>query len=95
MLELWLRVCLNKTYFVETENWKHCSKIIFKYVNSDVRPIFNKKLIKNEICGSMYSTWTVAACEEKKKKMRKRRNGNATQQTLEPNTHKIIKFTIS
>ena len=26
---------------LKTENWKHCSKIIFKYVNSIVRPIFN------------------------------------------------------
>ena len=26
---------------VEIENWKHCSKIIFKYVNSIVGPIFN------------------------------------------------------
>ena len=26
---------------VETENWKYCSKIIFKYVNSIVGPIFN------------------------------------------------------
>ena len=27
--------------FTETENWKHCSKIIFKYVNGTVKPIFN------------------------------------------------------
>ena len=26
---------------VETENWKHCNKIIFKCVNSIVGPIFN------------------------------------------------------
>ena len=26
---------------VETENWKYCSKIIFKCVNSTVGPIFN------------------------------------------------------
>ena len=25
-------------------NWKHCSKIIFKYVNSAVGPIFNEKV---------------------------------------------------
>ena len=30
--------------FVETENWKHCSKIIFKCVNSIVGPIFNEKV---------------------------------------------------
>ena len=38
-----LRVRLDRTYFAETENWKRCSKIIFKCVNSTVRPIFNKK----------------------------------------------------
>ena len=27
--------------FSETENWKYCSKIIFKCVNNIVRPIFN------------------------------------------------------
>ena len=33
------------------ENWKYCSKIIFKYVNSVVGPIFNKKkLLKSEVC---------------------------------------------
>ena len=33
--------------FADTENWnwKHCSKIIFKCVNSAVRPIFNEKKV--------------------------------------------------
>ena len=41
--------------FAETENWnwKHCSEIIFKYVNSIVGPIFNKKVAKK--C----NLWTV------------------------------------
>ena len=39
-----IRVCLDRTYFAETENWKHCSKIIFKYVNSAVELIFNEKV---------------------------------------------------
>ena len=26
---------------LKTENWKYCNKIIFKYVNSTVGPIFN------------------------------------------------------
>ena len=39
-----LRVHLDRTYFAETENWKHCSKIIFKYVNSTVRFIFKEKV---------------------------------------------------
>ena len=41
-----LRVCLDRTYFAETENWKHYSKIIFKCVNSVVGPIFNEKIVK-------------------------------------------------
>ena len=41
-----LLVCLDRTYFTETENWKHCSKIIFKCVNSTVGPIFNEKIVK-------------------------------------------------
>ena len=40
------RVCLDKTYFAEIENWKYCNKIIFKYVNSTVGPIFNEKIDK-------------------------------------------------
>ena len=39
-----LKVRLDRTYFAETENWKHCSKIIFKCMNSAVRPIFNEKI---------------------------------------------------
>ena len=39
-----LRVCLNIAYFAK--NWKHCSKIIFKYVNSVVKPIFNEKVVE-------------------------------------------------
>ena len=38
------KVCLDRTYFAETENRKYCSKIIFKFVNSVVRPIFNEKV---------------------------------------------------
>ena len=32
-------------YFAETKNWKYCSKIIFKCVNSTVRFIFNEKVV--------------------------------------------------
>ena len=35
-------MCLDTAYFVE--NWKYCSKIIFKCVNSAVEPIFNEKV---------------------------------------------------
>ena len=41
-----LRVCLDRTYFAETKNWKYYSIIIFKCVNSAVGPIFNKKIDK-------------------------------------------------
>ena len=43
-----LRVCLDRTYFAELKIycWNHCSKIIFKCVNSIVRPIFNEKVAK-------------------------------------------------
>ena len=46
LMRLDIRVCLDWTYCcwnwkLKTENWKHCSKIIFKCVNSNVRPIFN------------------------------------------------------
>ena len=53
------RVCLDRTYFVETENWKHCSKIIFKYVNSIMRPIFNEKIDKK---WSLWDLWIVHLC---------------------------------
>ena len=52
-----LRVCLDRTYFAETENWKHCSKIIFKLWIVLWDPFLMKKLIKNEICGSVNRAW--------------------------------------
>ena len=39
-------MCLDTAYFVE--NWKHCSKIIFKYVNSIVESIFNQSFGKKK-----------------------------------------------
>ena len=41
------RVRLDTTYFAK--NWKHCSKIIFKYVNSVMRPV-NSAWTVNEQC---------------------------------------------
>ena len=29
---------------LKTENWKYCSKIIFKCVNSTMEPVFNEKV---------------------------------------------------
>ena len=37
-------MCLDTVYFAE--NWKHCSKIILKRVNSAVWPIFNESFAK-------------------------------------------------
>ena len=38
---VWIELILLK---LKTKNLKHCSKIIFKYVNSTVGPIFNEKI---------------------------------------------------
>ena len=40
---VWIELILLK---LKTENLKHCSKIIFKCVNSTVGPIFNEKVDK-------------------------------------------------
>ena len=48
-LSITCRVYLDWTYCywkLKTENWKYCNKIIFKYMNSTVGPIFNKKFDK-------------------------------------------------
>ena len=37
---------------LKIENWKHCSKIIFKCVNSAVGPSFNDNFVENKVCGS-------------------------------------------
>ena len=42
---------MDRTYFTKIENWKYCSKIIFKYINN------NKKILKNGIYESIYSIW--------------------------------------
>ena len=94
--------------FAETENWnwKHCSEIIFKCVNSVVGPIFNKKVVKNVICGTVNSTYmhcsqltksTIAGWKKKKKEEnveKKRRRGFH----CKPNGHLIflvMEYTIS
>ena len=73
--------------FAETENWnwKYCSKIIFKCVNSAVEPIFNEKVVEK------WNLWLRKQCTDalftmqkstnaswtKKKKKRKLQNKNA------------------
>ena len=53
-----LRVCLDRTYFAETENRKHCNKIIFKCMNSAVGPIFNEKVTEK------WNLWVHKQCTD-------------------------------
>ena len=53
---VWIELILLK---LKTENWKHCNKIIFKCVNSTVRPIFNEKVEKK---WSLWDPWRVHLC---------------------------------
>ena len=39
-----------------SKNWKYCNKIIFKYVNSAVRLIFNESFVEKR---SLWVVWTV------------------------------------
>ena len=55
---VWVRVCLDRTYFAEIENWKYCSKIIFKCVNSTVGPIFNEKVTEK------WNLWVREQCTD-------------------------------
>ena len=41
---------------LKIENWKHCSKIIFKCVNSNVGPIFNIFFMNKVVVGPINST---------------------------------------
>ena len=38
----WFRIRSEIAYYCKTENWKHYYKIIFKCVNSALKPIFNE-----------------------------------------------------
>ena len=76
-------VCLDRIYFAKTENWKYCSKIIFKCVNSIVGSIFNENFAKK--C-NLWDPWTVHGCtvhywlsqkvrlKQKKRKLKTREN---------------------
>ena len=41
---------------LKIKNWKHCNKIIFKCVNSTVRPMFNKSFAEKR---GLWVLWTV------------------------------------
>ena len=51
-----LGVHLDTTYLLKTENWKHCSKIIFKCVNSAIEPIFNESFVEKR---DLWVLWTM------------------------------------
>ena len=71
---------MDRTYFVEIKNWKHCNKTIFKYVNSNVRLIFNEKIVEKWSLWA-YEQYTDALVHEapathvKKKKKLKGKHG--------------------
>ena len=46
---------LLRSVWIQLKTEKYCSKIILKYVNNTVKPIFNEKIAKNVICGFMNS----------------------------------------
>ena len=77
---VWIELILLK---LKIENWKHCSKIIFKYMNSTVGPIFNEKLIKSEVCGVCKQYTNILFTKERvnhygwKEKKKKKNWGNA------------------
>ena len=41
---------------LKAENWKYCSKIIFKYVNSAVGSIFNESFVEKK---GLWIPWTM------------------------------------
>ena len=79
---------------LKTENWKQCSKIIFKCVNSTVWLIFNIFFMNKVTVGLINSTATVLfvpsflqnAWNEKKKKKKKKRR-RQTQVSAESKRH--------
>ena len=53
-----LRVCLDRIYFAEIENWKYCNKIIFKCMNSAVGLILNEKVTEK------WNLWVHKQCTD-------------------------------
>ena len=92
--------------FTETENWnwKHCSEIIFKCVNSVVGPIFNKKVAKKcnlwdpeQYTYALFTVDKVNYCGLRKKKKEKKEEENVEKKRrrgfhCKPNGHVILKF---
>ena len=82
---------------LKIENWKYCSKIIFKCVNSAVWPIFNEKVAENWIVWvpwTMHRThWYTLFTEEmstiaaKKKEKKNAKKWKRRRVNVKPNTH--------
>ena len=70
--------------FAEIENWKHCSKIIFKCINSVVGPINSAWIVFFVPCTVNSCDVTIDALGKKKVWKRKRGFGNA-----DPNPHLV------
>ena len=62
---LW--VGLDSTSFIETENWRYCNKIIFKYINSNVGPNFNEKVTQK---WDLWVSYTVHGTHKTDKKLK-------------------------
>ena len=76
-------VCLDWTYFCW--NWKHCSEIIFKCVNSTVGPISNKKVTEKynlwdckQCTNVLFTVDKVKRAEQKKKEKKREKRSSKT-----------------
>ena len=60
---------------LKTKNWKHCSKIIFKYVNSIVGPVNSTWAVHKQYMNNVFGLCIVKSCDftvhAKKKKKKK------------------------
>ena len=98
---VWIEIIVAENWKLKTENWKHCSKIIFKCVNSIVGPIFNIFLIHEQCinsakqymnsakqCVNSEPMWGYCSRAVKKKKKAENVDAAKRQETRKPNTHK-------
>ena len=88
---LW--VCLDCAYCCW--NWKYCNKIIFKYVNSVVGPIYNEKVVEKwnlwiykQCTNTLFTEDLVKCCSwiKKKKKQNAEEKCTATFSALQTGT---------
>ena len=82
-----LRVCLDtaENWKLKTENWKYCSKIIFKYVNSIMRSIYSEKVVEKWILWVLwivYGTHWCALFTRKSQQQRLQKEEKKTQMQL-------------